>query len=188
VFVCSGDFAFSKLAKAACATSMWTVLSLFSVVLLAVAAWRDLATRTIPDTMVLALLLTGIILRSRNGFMTVGASLAIAMLLFMVLVALHARGLLGGGDVKLAVGVAAGLPPLAVPGFLMATGLAGLVLAILHLALRLLPPPSPATLPAGGLRRICRVERWRIARRGSLPYGIAIACGGAWAILAASGA
>jgi Flp pilus assembly protein protease CpaA len=31
------------------------------------------------------------------------------------------------------------------------------------------------------------VERWRVERRGSLPYGIAIACGGAWAMLSGYG-
>jgi prepilin peptidase CpaA len=35
--------------------------------------------------------------------------------------------------------------------------------------------------------RVLRTERWRMARHGSLSYGVAIACGGIWAILETRG-
>jgi hypothetical protein len=34
---------------------------------------------------------------------------------------------------------------------------------------------------------VLSAERWRIARHGSLPYGVAIACGGIWVIVSQAG-
>lgn len=166
---------------------MWTALSILPLACLALAAWRDLAARAIPDALPAVLALTALALRARAGSGALLVSLVIGAILFLVLAALHGRGLLGGGDVKLAAGVALGLAPGAVAGFLMATGIAGLALALLHLGLRILPRSRAVcgTLPLPG--RVWRAERWRIARRGSLPYGVAIACGGAWAILLGPG-
>lgn len=166
---------------------MWTALSLLPIACLALAAWRDLAARAIPDALPAVLALTALTLRARAGSGALLFSVVTGAILFLVLAALHGRGLLGGGDVKLASGVALGLAPGAVAGFLMATGLAGLALALLHLLLRALPTPRAAGGDGPLLRRVWRAERWRIARRGSLPYGVAIACGGAWAILLGPG-
>jgi prepilin peptidase CpaA len=114
----------------------------------------------------------------------------LALLLFILLVALYARGMMGGGDVKLAAATALGLSPGSQYGFVVVTALAGGVLALLHLVLRRAlrgararPPPRGA----GVFQRVLAAERWRIARRGSLPYGVAIACGGIWAVLAGRG-
>jgi len=134
------------------------------------------------------LLLLGLVWRVfSGGVVSAGVSLALAVLLFAGLVALHAAGLLGGGDVKLAAGFAACLAPHVVPEFLTATGLAGGVLAAAHLLLRLVPRRRALAAPVSGLCRVLRVEHWRIARHGPLPYGVAIACGGAWVILVGSG-
>ena len=114
-------------------------------------------------------------------------SVGVAMGLFALLVLAHARGALGGGDVKLAAAMALGLAPVQTYRFVVATILAGGVLSLLHLLLRRAPPPAP--LPKKFSRRaplawrIVTVERWRIRRKGSLPYGVAIACGGAWVML-----
>lgn len=165
---------------------MGTGFALLAVGLLMSAAWRDIGTRTIPDTISAALLLTGTASRLHHGLAAAGASLLVAMLLFVGLALLHARGWLGGGDVKLAAGLAAGLPPHLVPLFLVATGIAGGVLAGAHLALRRWPLSPGRPRSAGTLRRVWRAERWRIARHGPLPYGVALACGGAWTLLLGS--
>ncbi len=166
---------------------MWATLTLLAIAFQAIAAWRDLGTRIIPDAVPAALLLVGVVLRARGGAAAVGLSLLLALALFALLAVLHARGWLGGGDVKLASGIAAGLAPQAVPLFLFATGIAGGVLAAAYLMLRALPRPPYRVRSGPLLRRVCRVERWRIVRRWPLPYGIAIACGGAWAMLAGGG-
>ena len=168
--------------------AMWMALSLPSLVFMVVAAWRDLATRMIPDAVPAALFLTGLVLRGHDSIGAAGVSLVVAVLIFVMLAALHAQGWLGGGDVKLVSGVAAGLAPHAVILFLIATGIAGGVLAAVHLVLRRLPGPTWVPPPTVGLVRVWRAERWRIARRGPLPYGVAIACGGAWAIFHSLGA
>jgi prepilin peptidase CpaA len=162
---------------------MRAVLVLLALAALLIAAWRDLAGRTIPDRAALALLGLGIALRLPAGAAAVAVSLGAALLLFGLLALLHAAGGLGGGDVKLAAGLAAALPPAALPGFILVTALAGGGLCFVHLGLRLLPRSRPRR-DAGLLRRLYAVERWRVARHGSLPYGVAIACGGAWALLA----
>lgn len=126
----------------------------------------------------------GLALRAAEGFAALGVSIACAALVFLLLTLLHARGLLGGGDVKLVSALAAGFPPLGVYYLVTLTGIFGGLLAILYLLLaRVLPPPQPATKAATLLQRIRAVEMWRIRRRGPLPYGVAIAGAGAFLLL-----
>ncbi|KAA2211302.1 A24 family peptidase [Teichococcus oryzae] len=153
--------------------------------LLALVAWRDIATRTIPDAASVVFALVGIAIRLWIGPQALLLSLLSAALLFGILLFFFARGALGGGDVKLMSALALGMAPAAIWDFLVLTAAAGGVLGLTYLALsRLLPahPARPAT--AGGLlARIGRVEAWRIRRRGPLPYGVAIAFGGAMILL-----
>jgi prepilin peptidase CpaA len=161
--------------------------TLIPVSLLLAAAWRDLATRTIPDSISIALAFLGLGLRATEGTTALAVSAATAALLFLGLVLLHARGALGGGDVKLASAIAIGLPPLATFDFLLATALSGGVLGLLYLALRHLPVPVPSRPAASLPRRVLAAERWRIHRRGPLPYAVAIAAGGILTLLAPLG-
>jgi prepilin peptidase CpaA len=87
------------------------------------------------------------------------------------------RGWMGGGDVKLLGAAALRVPPYAVPGMLMATALAGGVLALFYLVARrrLARPGGPR--PSSLLLRALRAERWRLRRGGPMPYAVAIACG-----------
>jgi prepilin peptidase CpaA len=167
------------------------LIAMAMVGLLGSAAWADMATRTIPDRISIGLVCLGIANRLLVGLSGLAISVAVALVLFSLLVVAHGRGLLGGGDVKLAAATALGLPPEAIYRFIVATSMAGGVLALIHLALRFAlrgfstarPPPRGAWLP----RRIFAAERWRIAQHGTLPYGIAIACGGIFAVLAGRG-
>lgn len=158
--------------------------------LLIFAALTDVAARIIPDGIAIAIAVLGLIARViAGGLPGVTASIAVALLVLMLLVILHARGLMGGGDVKLAAAMVLGLPLEWIYRFVIVTAVAGGIIALLHLVLRAAirtaphPPPRGASL----LRRALTAERWRIARRGSLPYGVAIACGGIWTILASRG-
>jgi prepilin peptidase CpaA len=163
------------------------LVALLTIGLLAVAAVSDLATRMIPDEVCIALAVLGFVVRMFAGITAVAMSAAVAVGLFALLVLAHARGALGGGDAKLAAAIAVGLAPVQTYRFVVATVLAGGVLSAIHLVLRCAPPPARFVSRSTGLaslvRRIVTVERWRIRRKGSLPYGIAIALGGAWVML-----
>jgi prepilin peptidase CpaA len=160
--------------------------------LLCVAAWRDISTRTIPDTVSIALALLGLILRLTQGLPAVALSVAVATGLFLVLLACHARGLIGGADVKLLTALTLGLSPAESYQVVTATALAGGVLAILYLGLSralasMRRPPRPARFRRRLLPRIAAIELWRIRRRCALPYGVAIAVGGTLVAVSSQG-
>ncbi len=168
---------------------MWSANLIAAVLvgLLIVAALADVAARIIPDGIAIAIAVLGMIVRvTVGGLPGITTSTAAALLVLMVLVILYARGLMGGGDVKLAVAMVLGLPLEWIYRFFIVTAVAGGILALLHLVLRAAIRTAPAPPPRGAplLRRALIAERWRIARHGSLPYGVAIACGGIWTILA----
>jgi prepilin peptidase CpaA len=148
-----------------------------TTVILAIAAWNDLATRTIPDWCSLAILLVGIAFRLPEGLVAVLCSVALALIVFLGFAMLHARGLIGGGDVKLIAALAAGTAPASLPGLLFAIGIAGGVLGVVYLVMSRIVP-RPALQPHAALPlRVAVVEANRIARRGPLPYALAIAVG-----------
>ena len=156
--------------------------------LLLFAAWKDLATRTIPDAIAIAVAALGALDRLFSGLLPLAVSASIALGFGLLLVVMHARGWLGGGDVKLAAAISLGLSAAGTYRFIVITAIAGGILALVHLALRAALHRISASTPpqrASPLVRIYRAERWRIARHGPLPYGIAIAAGGICAVLGA---
>jgi prepilin peptidase CpaA len=161
------------------ATALWAY-ALAASALLLLAAWCDLATRTIPDGVSAALAVLGLLARAAEGPVPAAASCLVAAGIFASLLPLHARGALGGGDIKLITALAVGFSPLSTVDFLAATVMAGGLLGLVYLSLRLLPEPSPlAPRPlAWRPRRVLALERRRVARRGPLPYAVAIAAGG----------
>lgn len=147
--------------------------------LLLAAAWRDLATRLLPDSLALGIAGLGLVSRAALGFGEVIASFGMAALLFVLLLPAAMRGVLGGGDVKLCAALALGLAPAAAWDFIIFTVMFGGVLGLAYLAGPLLVGParlSPAGAPL--LQRVLQVEHWRLRRRGPLPYALAIAAGG----------
>jgi prepilin peptidase CpaA len=155
--------------------------------LLLSAAWVDVASRLIPNSLCLGLGITGALGRLLIGPPQMAESIAAAGIVFIILLPLHSRQLLGGGDVKLLAAITIGLPPAGVLQLFSITALAGGILALLHLAMRRLPRPKLAHARSSVFRRIYTAERWRILRRAPLPYGVAIACGGIWAMLTNTG-
>jgi prepilin peptidase CpaA len=157
-----------------------TALSL-EILLLLYVAMIDVATRLIHNEICLTLALLGIASQFA-GPTHVVESLVAASVLFLLLLVVYQRGAIGGGDVKLLVALAIGLPLAGVMQLLTVTALAGGVLAMAHLMMRRLPSPRPAPAGSSCLRRVCAIERWRHVRRAPLPYGAAIACGGIWTV------
>jgi prepilin peptidase CpaA len=156
--------------------------------LLAIAVCCDLISRTIPDWVCVALATVGLVSRAIVGVGAVAISFALAAVLFFALLLAHARGNLGGGDVKLLCAAVLGQPAIGTYQLLLGTAFAGGILAAVHLVARRLPPPACCPPGASRVRRLWFIEKWRWRRKRCLPYGVAIACGGAWAMLFGAGA
>jgi prepilin peptidase CpaA len=155
--------------------------SFLEIVLLLYVATIDIATRSIRNEICLALAILGIAHQFASP-MQIAESLIAATILFVLLLVIYQRRLIGGGDVKLLVALAIGLPLVGVIQLLTITALAGGVLALVHLMMRVLPYPRLAPAGSSFVRRVYAIERWRHLRRAPLPYGVAIACGGIWII------
>jgi prepilin peptidase CpaA len=173
---------------------MLTFAAIAAVCLLAFAAWRDIATRTIPDEVSLVLAALGLMVRAvEGGLPALGSSVAVAFLLFLLLLPprdvrdarrrrpqarigarprpASARQLpLRGGDGDRRRRARADLPAL------------GRVLAAHRPVAAAQPRIVPARRGAPLARRVLEAEAWRVRRRGPLPYGVAIATGGVLAL------
>ena len=162
----------------------WIVViaAFLQIVLLLYVATIDVATRLIRKEICLALALLGIIGQLVGPMQLVESAIVAAILLLLLLV-VYTQGWMGGGDVKLLVALAIGLPLTGVVQVLTVTALAGGVLAFVHLMMRQLPHPRLAPVGSSFARRVYAVERWRHLRHAPLPYGVAIAFGGIWSIL-----
>jgi prepilin peptidase CpaA len=158
-----------------------TTASFLEILLLLHVATTDIATRLIRNEICLVLALLGVI-RQVASPMQLAQSLIVATILLLLLLVIYQRRMIGGGDIKLLVALAMGLPLTGVIQLLTVTALAGGVLALVHLMMRLLPSPKLAPAGSSLLRRVYAVERWRHLRHAPLPYGVAIACGGIWTV------
>ena len=145
------------------------------------AALHDVASRTIPNTVSVVLVVLGLGLRLLDHRPATG--LAAGLLTFLFAAWLWRRGWLGGGDVKLLGATATVVPPQDVLALLCAIALSGSILALLYLVLQPLVPRPPHGRPAALLVRLMRAEQWRICRRGPLPYASAIAAGACFTLL-----
>lgn len=153
----------------------WVTVAVFGA-----AACRDLGWRLIDHRLVASLLLLwgAEAVLAGWGWPMVAAHLAVGAAAFLVAILLYLAGWMGGGDVKLAVPVFLWAGPHNGLAILVLISLAGGALAVFgalaHLATRL---PLPAWAGRGlGL----------ISTERGVPYGVALALGGAVAALSAS--
>ena len=158
-----------------------SITSFLEILLLLYVATIDVATRLIRNEICLVLALLGVAGQLDNPTQLV-QSLISAAILFLLLFMIYQWGQIGGGDVKLLVALAIGLPLTGVIQLLTITALAGGVLALVHLMMRLLPYPKLAPAGSSFVRRVYAIERRRNLRHAPLPYGVAIACGGIWTV------
>ncbi|WP_256808815.1 prepilin peptidase [Bradyrhizobium sp. Bra64] len=158
-----------------------SIASILEILLLLYVATLDVATRLIRNEICLALALLGIVVQLASP-MQIAQSLLSAAILFLLLLVAYTRRWMGGGDVKLLVALAVGLPLTGLVQLMTVTALAGGGLAMVHLMMRNLPYPRLAPAGSSLVRRVYAVERWRHLRQAPLPYGVAIACGGIWTI------
>ena len=141
----------------------WFLLGLLVLMLLA-ASWCDLKSRTIPNSLNIAIALLAIPFWWSIGLTLwpdAAIQIGVALLVFALFAIAFALGAMGGGDVKLVGALALWLPFQAVIVLLFVMSIAG---GVLTLAMYL---------------------RHKLARnQGQLeiPYGVAIAFGGLWLI------
>ena len=171
---------------------IFTMCAVAIIALLGFAAWRDVVTRTIPDTVSILLIVIGSGTRLAQGWQSLGISMIVAVAIFIALLPLCSRGLLGGADLKLLAALAIGLSPQASLHLLADVTMVGGALALLYLALDKMLSVLGIRMPPRGraswlLPRIVNVEFWRIRRRSPLPYGIAIAVGATFTVLNTQG-
>ena len=160
-------------------TPVHAAIACIALAVLLIASLRDLAVRTIPNALPVLLATAGVLQQGLAGHLP--AATAVAGAVFVGTTLCWRFGLLGGGDVKLLSAASLFVAPAMVPDLLVATALAGALLAVAYLSLRPLLRDAPALaqvpralpLPA----RIFATERRRIRRRGPLPYACAIAAG-----------
>lgn len=157
------------------------------IALLGFAAWRDVLTRTIPDSVSVALLAVGSLARLGSGWDALAVSLLVGVGVFLVLLPACSRGLLGGADLKLLAALAAGFSPQTTLHLVAAVTIVGGGLAVVYLGLSRLAPRAAGRSPRNSatslLTRVAAIECWRIRRSAPLPYGVAIAIGAALVVL-----
>ena len=147
------------------------------------AAFFDLATRKIPNWLPAAILFAAVLYHAGHGARDVLQTVCAVVVLLIAGTFAHARGWLGGGDVKLVVAVAAGFGLPRAADFLLyalASGGALALVAVIVAQRRSLGKAarSFAMVFAGGaLPRMARSSL-------KIPYAVAIACGAAIAACA----
>ncbi len=149
-------------------TAAFAALAFFCVAMI-FAALQDAATLTIRNRLVLLIAGAYMVFAPLAGFgvIEMGQALGTAGLMLLATFTLFAFGFIGGGDAKLMAAVALWLGPEGTLVFLVYATLIGGVLAMMFLALRMLP--LPATLY--GLPFIARVQ----APGAGIPYALAMA-------------
>lgn len=153
------------------------VLILGAAAVLLFGALHDVAFRTIPNWVSMAVLTDGVLLRLLDHCLP--AALVCGVVVFALAVLCWRRGWLGGGDVKLLGATAILVPPSLVPGYIVTIALAGGGLAVCYLLLERIVPALRPCRRAPLLWRILVVECRRIHRRASLPYATAISAAAA---------
>lgn len=159
------------------------ILSFCTIPVLLGVAVIDVRARRVPNRLSALVAVIGLCSRAIGGGLAI--SLLAAVAVFAVLYIFWLRGWLGGGDVKLLAACVLAVPAGAVGDLLLAVSLSGGILALIYIVLR---PAIRQAAPAPGrratvLRRVLRIEGWRIRRGGPLPYACAIAAGCAFTIV-----
>lgn len=161
---------------------MEMLVTLIFPALMIAAALHDLTSFKIPNSLTLAMAATWPLAALALGTapMTMLASVILAAAVLFAGMLLFARGLLGGGDVKLLAAATLWVGPGALGSFFLLTALSGAALAVVLITFRKIP--LPARFAAQG---------WLLdlhTRERAMPYGIAIAIGGisVWASAMAS--
>ncbi len=138
------------------------------------ASFCDVKTRRIPNALTGSLALGAVIVHAFYGARPLAASVVVMIVLTLAGVLVYSRGGIGAGDVKLAITGSGMLSyPLCVP-FLLYTGIAGGILAIVFLLAR---ANGRATLTRAVYMTLAGTPGLAADKREKLPYAVAFAVG-----------
>ncbi len=155
-------------------------------VCLALATGWDVATRKIPNLVTGAAALTGVVaqLVDHGGWSTL-SGLAAAAIGIALLYRPWVAGGIGGGDVKMAAAVAIWVGLGGMIRYALAVAAAGGVVALVMYSLsrKAIRQDIKANLTLAALQQSLPTVEVRAAGRPSVPYGLAIAAGAAFALL-----
>ncbi|MGC6328755.1 A24 family peptidase [Rhizorhabdus sp. FW153] len=145
-------------------TQLPDLFGILLAVLLLMAAWTDIRSRTISNELNAAIAIFAIAFWWAAGeplWPDVALRIGLALGLFLLFALLFFFRMIGGGDVKMIAALALWLPAQALLPMLTVMALSGGVIAVILLVR----------------------QRWRPnAAKPELPYGVAIAMGGLWVI------
>lgn len=155
---------------------LWLVV----LVLLSLAALRDVRVRLLPNRLVLTVAAIGLLVGAIERPATLWMSLLLAFVLLVILGTLGHYNMLGAGDAKMIAAISLLAPidrvPILLFAIVMAGGILSAVYLILYRTLKRRPDDKPAST---AFARWLRRERVRVATGQSVPYGVAIAAGAA---------
>lgn len=141
-------------------------------ILLALGASCDVASRKVPNWITVSIAVTGAWAQwVRGGPTGMGTGIVAAVTVALLLVPLWKRGIVGGGDAKLAIAAAVWVGLARSPVYLLALALAGGIVSIIQYATS--RREARMTVHANMYR--LHVPRSAAAR--SVPYAVAIALG-----------
>lgn len=149
------------------------------------AAWTDLQYRRIENRICAAIVALWPVYALLSPVHPI-AALTIAFAIFAAAIALWRLGYLGGGDVKLLAAVGLWAGPENALQFLLVTGLAGGLLALVLIWHRQIGWALLVPIQATVSSLLPRLSPPAFPEQATLPYGIAIAAGGSWLWLFAS--
>jgi prepilin peptidase CpaA len=141
------------------------------------AAYTDVRTHRIPNALPIALCLAGAIatfVRDWHGIIAFVTILALALGIGTVL---HAQRLLGGGDVKLIAAASAAYGTHDILAFLLATTLAGGIIALVYAAIRGRLSTTLINLQSMAIPALAGVRPTLIQTGTKMPYALAIFAG-----------
>lgn len=155
--------------------TLWSAI----LILLSLAALQDVRARIIPNRLVLAVMVVGLLTSLVERPTTLWLSLVLAFSLFIVLGVLAHYDIMGAGDVKMMAALTLTTPPEHITVLLFAIAMAGGALSSAYLVMRhlLTQRPNASATKATAYLRWLRKERSRIATGKSVPYGVAILAG-----------
>lgn len=146
----------------------------------AIAAYSDVRTRRIPNSLCAGLLACGLFISVFGGWQHAVISVALFAAVFLAGTLLFSMKLIGGGDVKMLAASAATLGWPGAPWFLLYTILAGGVIGVAIALARGRMRPMLSALKAMVLPMISGLRPAVVpSAAGSMPYGLAIFAGAA---------